>query len=132
MKNIVSPGDKKTHSFKVAASDFPTFTDSMTHHVCSTYKLAKEIEWSTRMFVLDMLEADEEGFGTYLCITHSGPAFENEEVIISAEVKTMEGNELICIYKARVGDRLVAKGETGQKVLKKTRIKEIFSSIQSQ
>ena len=131
MKRDLQSGERKTHTFQVRPEDHPDFSDGGLHEVCSTYKLAREIEWSTRLFVNDILEPDEEGFGTFLSITHSRPAFDGEQVYIEAMVKSMVGNEVICTYEARVGDRLVATGETGQKVLKKDKIKEIFSRMQS-
>jgi predicted thioesterase len=61
-----------------------------------------------------------------LSIDHKSPAFVGEEIIFTAWVDQVNGNELICFYEARVGDRLVALGKTGQKILKRERIMEIF------
>ena len=121
--------DSKNHKFVVGKNDFPDFGQSIVHQVCSTYVLAREIEWSTRLFVIDMIESDEEGIGTSLHIEHLAPAFEGEEVEISARVKSMIENHLICDFKVRVNDRLVAKGTTGQKILKKERLSEIFTNF---
>jgi len=127
MKQIFKPGDKKTYSFVVKQQDVAAFQEETVHDVCSTFTLGREIEWSTRLFVLEMLDNDEEGIGTKLSIEHKGPAFVGDTVSIEAEVVSFENNELICNYAARVEDRLVADGLTGQKILKKEKINQIFS-----
>ena len=111
----------------VSAADFAAFQGKVVHKVCSTYVLAREIEWSSRQFVLKMREDDEEGVGTMLTIEHKSPAFEGEEINIEATVESLVGNELICTYKVTVGDRLIAHGKTGQKVLKRSKLAQIFS-----
>lgn len=131
MNNIFKPGDKKYHNFKVNRHHFPSFNENLVHEVCSTYVLAKEIEWSTRLFVLDMLDADEEGIGTMIRIEHISPAFIDNEVEIVAIVDSMKENELICSYTASVGDRVIAKGQTGQKIFKKEKLERIFSEYKS-
>lgn len=95
--------------------------------MCATFTLAREIEWSTRQFVLEMRDEDEEGIGTFLSIDHKGPAFVGEEITITAWVAQLQGNELICRYEAKVGDRMVATGETGQKILKRDKIARLLS-----
>ena len=129
MINICSPGDKQTHSFSVTNEHFPEFQGKVVHKVCSTYVLAREIEWSTRQFVLEMLQEDEEGVGTMLTIDHESPALEGDEIIIEATVETMNGNELICSFTAICGNRLIARGKTGQRILKKEKLNQIISDI---
>ena len=126
MKNIFKPGDKKKTRYIVLRQDVAAFGGEIVHPVCATFTLAREIEWSTRQFVLDMRDDDEEGIGTYLSIEHKGPAFVGEEIVFIASVVRFEGNELICSYEARVNDRLIAKGETGQKILKREKINSLF------
>lgn len=131
MKEIFKPGDKKHYTFIVKPEDVAAFHGKTVHNVCSTFVLAREIEWSTRLFVLEMKDEDEEGVGTQLDIRHKGPAFVGEKVEIVAEVCDFSNNELICSYEARVADRLIAQGKTGQKILKKNRIKELFSTFKN-
>lgn len=131
MKEIFKTGDKKQYSFTVKPEDVAAFHGKTVHNVCSTFVLAREIEWSTRLFVLEMKDEDEEGVGTQLDIRHRGPAFVGETVEIDAEVVSFTNSELICNYEARVGDRLIAKGKTGQKILKKNSIKELFSTFKN-
>jgi len=129
MHNVVKVGDLRKHNKIVTEKDIAAFDIGTVHKVCSTFALAREIEWTSRLFVLDMIEGDEEGIGTKLTIDHISPALVGDELTIEAEVKELEGNSLICSYIARVSDRIVAEGITGQKVLKRKRIKEIFSTF---
>lgn len=126
MKAIFKPGDKKQTRYLVRDSDVATFQGMVVHPVCSTFTLAREIEWSTRQFVLEMRDHDEEGIGTSIEIDHRGPAFVGEEIIFTAWVDQINGHELICGYEAKVSDRIIAQGKTGQKILKREKIDKIF------
>lgn len=126
MKNLFRPGDKKVYEKTVTEADFARFDSGLVHPVCATFSLAQAVEWASRLFVLEMKEADEEGIGTSLTLNHRGPAFLHEKIRIEATVKTLERNELICTYEARVGERLVAEGETGQKILKKEKLTKLL------
>ena len=127
MKNLFRPGDKKVYEKIVTEADFARFESGLVHPVCATFSLAQAVEWASRLFVLEMKEDNEEGIGTMLTINHRSPAFLHETIRIEATVKTLERNELICMYQARVGDRLIAEGETGQKVLKKEKLTKLFN-----
>jgi predicted thioesterase len=131
MKEIVKPGDVVHHCFTVQPDDVAQFQGQIVHPVCATFTLAREIEWTTRQFVLKMRDEDEEGVGTFLSIDHKGPAFVGEQVCIEAKVDELKGNELLCSYRAHVQGRMVAEGKTGQKILKRARIQTLFSRTSS-
>lgn len=126
MKYIFNIGDTKTYRTVVKPEDQAIFHGNVLHSVCSTFALSRDIEWSSRLFFIEMLEADEEGVGTHLSIDHYSPAFVDEELEITATVLKIEGNELICDIVVKVGDRLIAKGKTGQRMLKKERLNKLF------
>ncbi|HYG18238.1 MAG TPA: hypothetical protein VD816_04885 [Ohtaekwangia sp.] len=126
MKDIFKPGDSKHYRYVVRPEDVAAFHGKVVHPVCATFVLAREIEWTTRQFVLEMRDADEEGIGTFISIDHKSPAFVGEEIIFTARIETLAGHEIICSYIARVDDRRIAEGRTGQKILKKDRIAGIF------
>jgi hypothetical protein len=46
--------------------------------------------------------------------------------LINAWIEEINGHELICSYEARVEERVVATGQTGQKIFKKDRIERLF------
>jgi predicted thioesterase len=127
MKNPFSIGDTKVYQKQVTAADFARFEDGLVHGVCSTFSLAQAVEWAGRLFVLDMKEEDEEGIGTFLIINHKKPAFEGDMIEVTAALKSQERNEVICSFEAHVGDRLVADGETGQKILKKEKLASVLA-----
>lgn len=130
MKNIFKQGDTKTHYYKVKPEDVAQFESGVVHPVCSTFTLAREMEWSGRLFVLEMKEAEEEGIGTSVTVEHRSPALVGDELSIVAEVFSVVKNELICQIEVKCGERVVAVGTTGQKILPKSKIKQIFSSLE--
>ncbi|EJF10650.1 MULTISPECIES: thioesterase family protein [Pontibacter] len=129
MKNPFQTGDSKVYRKTVTEADFARFDDGLVHAVCSTFSLAQAAEWAGRLFVLEMKGEDEEGIGTFLTINHKSPAFEGEVIEIVAHLRSQEGNNVICSFEARVGDRLVADGETGQKILKKEKLARVLAPI---
>lgn len=129
MKKHFRVGDVRIHTYKVAKADLATFHTGNVHPVCSTFALAREMEWSSRLFVLDMIEANEEGVGTQLEIVHHAPAFEGEVLELQSTVFSFSGNELICDIRVTAGQRLVATGKTGQKILNKEKLSQIFTRL---
>jgi fluoroacetyl-CoA thioesterase len=126
MKEIFKTGDSKEYRKVVQAQDVAAFQGEIVHPVCSTFALARDIEWTTRQFVLEMKEENEEGVGTFLTVEHKGPAFVGEEILFKGKIEQINGHELICSYEAHVGLRLIATGKTGQKILKKEKIDKLF------
>lgn len=131
MKSRLKIGERRSFLHKVGKDDVAMFETDMVHPVCSTFTLAKYIEWTSRMFVIDIKKEDEEGIGTMLHIDHISPAFINDKMSFEATVDTIEKNELNCNVIVSVGDRIIAKAKTGQKLLKRVRINEIFSSLET-
>lgn len=124
---MLKPGDTRVYIKFVTAADFARFEDGLVHAVCSTFSLAQAAEWAGRLFVLDMKAEDEEGIGTHLVINHKLPAFEGDQVVITATLQELVGSKVVCSFEARVGERLVADGETGQKVLKKEKLANVLA-----
>jgi fluoroacetyl-CoA thioesterase len=126
MKQIFSKGDKKIYRKIVTSEDFASFHGQVVHRVYSTYSLARDAEWTTRQFVLDLRDEDEEGIGTFISLEHSSPAFEGEEVTWSGYIDEINNNEVICTVEARAGNRIIATGKTGQKIIKREKIMKLF------
>jgi len=116
------------YKHNIGKDDVAKFEKETVHQVYATFSLARDAEWSGRLFVLDMKEQDEEGIGTGLTIEHIAPAFVGEEVIITSTFETWQGNELITSYTAMIGSRLIAKGIQKQKIIKKEKLKTIFEN----
>jgi fluoroacetyl-CoA thioesterase len=128
MKAVFKPGDQKEFRKKVTSADVAAFGNQIVHSVYATFSLALDAEWATRQFVLEMKDEHEEGIGTFLSIEHKNPAFVGDEIIFTAWVDHIEGNELICFYEAKVGSRLVALGRTGQKILSRDKLEVVFDA----
>lgn len=130
MKDIIKIGDLKMHEFKVTEDHLATFESGPVHQVCSTFVLAREMEWASRLFILDVCEPHEEGVGTMLQIDHKSPAFVGEEVSLTARVASLAKNELICEIEVSCKGRIVAHGKTGQKIMSRDKITQIFTSLE--
>nr|WP_231583555.1 hotdog domain-containing protein [Rufibacter radiotolerans] len=63
-----------------------------------------------------------------LHIDHLGPAFPGETLRVEAQFRELHGNSFVCDIKVTVGDRLVATGQTGQKILKKEKIHRLLTN----
>ena len=124
-------GDKKTFERVVREEDTAAFDSGTVHPVYATFAIARDAEWSSRMFVLEMKEGNEEGIGTFVNVKHVSPAFVEEKVIFEAVIDELKGNEINCSFTAKTGDRLIAEGKTGQKILLKEKIEKIFSSLKT-
>lgn len=129
MINPFQPGDTKTYVKVVEAADTASFDSGQVHPVYATFALGRDAEWVCRLFVIDMKENDEEGIGTFLRITHHAPALIGESVEFEAMIRTVNKNEVVCDFRASVGKRLIASGETGQKILKKERLEQLFRNL---
>jgi predicted thioesterase len=129
MKNLFKIGDTKTFTKTVTQSDIAQFDEGTVHEVYGTFALGRDAEWSSRLFVLEMKEEDEEGIGTFLNIKHHSPALLHQTVTFTATITLLEKNKLDCNVVAKVGDRLIAECETGQKIIKKEKLNLLFESL---
>jgi fluoroacetyl-CoA thioesterase len=127
VKNIFKPGDTKTFERLVTRDDTAAFESGSVHPVYATFALARDAEWCSRLFVLEMKEAHEEGIGTFVNIKHLAPAFVGDKVIFEARIDELKGNEVNCSFTAKAGDRVIAEGRTGQKILTKEKIEKLFN-----
>lgn len=129
MKNPFSPGDSKVHRHVVTADDTARFESGEVHAVYSTFALARDAEWAGRQFVLEMKEDDEEGIGTAIRVTHKSPARIGDAVEFTSVLAAVERNEIITPFVAKVGERVVATGESRQKILKKEKLRNVFAAL---
>lgn len=129
MKQLFKTGDQQQFSRLVRPEDCAAFENGAVHPVYSTFALVRDAEWCCRLFVLEMKDADEEGIGTMISVEHLSPAKAGSTVHFTATIARLQGHEIICSYEARVGERLIARGQQGQKILKKEKLEEIFSGL---
>ena len=119
MKKGLNKGDIIQYKREVMEDDVAAFHGEVVHSVYSTFAMARDAEYCTRQFILSIIGEDEEGIGTSLAINHLNSAFVGDLVIFTGEVISFEHGRLLCKWKAEVDGRSIAKGETGQKLLKK-------------
>lgn len=131
MKSIFKVGDKKTFERTVRADDTATFESDNVHPVYATFALTRDAEWSSRLFVLEMKEEHEEGIGTFIELKHLSPAFVGEVVTFEAVIDELKGNDVNCAITARVNNRTIATGRTGQKILTKQKIESLFNQLKA-
>lgn len=131
MKQLFNPGDVKRYTITVNETDTAQFGGEEVHPVYATFALARDAEWACRLFVLDMKEPGEEGIGTRISVDHHAPALVGETVIFYATLQRIESRDVICYYEAYAGERLIASGEQGQKILPEERLSRLFQSVKS-
>lgn len=129
MKSLFHIGAKTTLQFTVGEKDLAEFETGVVHEFYGTFALGRDAEWTCRQFVLEMKEEGEEGIGTFLNIRHQSPALLNETVSITAEIIRLEGNSIDCSFEVRVGERVIAIGTQGQKILKLEKLERLVEGI---
>lgn len=129
MTNPFEIGAVVSLTFRVEAEDLASFNGEVVHPVLGTFAIGRDAEWTCRQFVLAMKEPHEEAIGVSLTIDHVSPALQNSEVTYSAILQKVEGNKVVCNWFAKVGDRVIAKGEQIQKILDKEKLKILFSNL---
>lgn len=129
MKSLFNKGDLMTFSRIVGELDTATFDSGNVHPVLATFALGRDAEWVCRLFVIELKDDDEEGIGTFLEIRHHNPAFIGETVEYTGIFDHQTGNTIVCEFKSFVGNRLIATGRTGQKIIKREKINQLFKNI---
>jgi fluoroacetyl-CoA thioesterase len=131
MKNIFNVGDKKDYKRVVQFEDRASFESGTVHDLYSTFSIARDAEWCCRLFVLEMKEEDEEGIGTFVHVDHHAPALIGSEVMFEAEIYELRGNVINCKWTVKAGERLIASGIAGQKILKKEKLEGLLSNLKN-
>jgi predicted thioesterase len=132
MKLVYKQGDLLQYSRIVTQNDIAAFESGTVHHVYSTFALTRDAEWSGRLFVLNMKEAHEEGIGTMITVAHKSPAFIGQEVTFIARFEEItDKGEIITSFEAFVGERLVASGKQGQRILPVSKLETLFQSLEN-
>lgn len=131
MKTPFAIGDQKKFMHTVTDHDLARFASGTVHAVYSTFAIARDAEWSGRLFVLDMKEEGEEGIGTGISITHHAPALLGQEICFTATLVAVNKHEVITHFEAHEGERLIASGTQTQKIIKKEKLDRLFQAIAS-
>jgi len=130
MKQVFKIGDRIQFERSVRfLEDAASFEGKNVHPVYATFAIARDGEWTSRQFVLEMKEDDEEGIGTFVEVQHLASALIGEIVLFTAIIYELEKNVINCSFTATVGKRVIAIGKTGQKIIKKEKLNLYFESL---
>jgi fluoroacetyl-CoA thioesterase len=125
-------GDDRRYTKIVSALDVAQFESGTVHDVYSTFAITRDAEWCGRLFVLDIKDDNEEGIGTFVEVQHISPAFVGDKVeFTSTYTELTDKAEIITTFTAIVGERVVAKGRTGQRIIDKAKLNSIFAKYTS-
>lgn len=126
MKPGLKEGAKKSLKIKVTPSMFAQFEGTVVHPVYSTATMVYHMEWVSRQIILPFLEKEEEGMGAEVSVKHLSPAAEGTELVLEANVISVNRNTILTEVTAKAGERLVGTGEIKQAVLPKSKINRII------
>ncbi|MFT4523767.1 MAG: fluoroacetyl-CoA thioesterase [Bacteroidia bacterium] len=129
MKNPFEIGAIKMYEKEVTKDEVASFETGNVHPFYATFSLARDAEWGGRLFVLEMKDDDEEGIGTFLSIKHKSPAGLGDLVRIETTLVKVLSNKITCSFVACVDSRIIATGETGQMILKKSQVQAMIKDI---
>ena len=129
MINPFKIGDMQTYMHVVTEADTARFAAGEVHPVYATFALARDAEWSGRLFILEMKEADEEGIGTSLTIEHLSPAGIGTEVRFESVLTGVKDNNISTSFTAFAGRRILATGTQKQKIVLKEKLQRLFNGL---
>jgi predicted thioesterase len=130
MRTVFKAGDEKRFVRTVRSEDTARFDSGEVHPVYGTFAVARDAEWACRLFVLEMLEAGEEGVGTFVSVEHLSPALVGMDVEFVAKLECILENEIVCTYEARVGERPVARGRQVQRIIELDRFRKKIKQLE--
>ncbi len=117
------------YSKTITNSDIAAFQTGIVHAVYSTFAGARDAEYVCRLHVLATKKECDEGIGTFINIRHHAPAHVGEIIHYTSQyINTVRG-EIHCKFEGKVNDKLIVSGTTGQRVLSKDKIKQLFNQL---
>lgn len=126
MKPELKPGVEREVSFVVTEAMCPAFDGVVVHRVCATWTLVHYMELAGRRVLVDYLEPDEEGVGSSVTCEHAAPAPVGCEVTVRATATRVTDRILDCDVVCFRGERVIARGTTGQRVFPRAVLKRIL------
>lgn len=126
MKPELKPGVTRDVSFVVTEAMCPAFDGVVVHHVCATWTLVHYMELAGRRVLVDFLEEAEEGVGSSVTCEHVAPAPVGSTVMVRATATRVTDRVLDCDVICTRGDKVIARGTTGQRVFPRKVLKRIL------
>jgi predicted thioesterase len=94
-----------------------TFDGEVVHAVYGTAALVGHMELAARRVILPAREEGEEGIGYKVDVTHLAPAPVGTHVTVTARLRAVEGNRVICDVEARSRHGPIGRGTVTQVLL---------------
>lgn len=101
----------------VTAAMRAAFDDDVIHEVYGTAAMVGHMELAARQVILPAREADEEGIGYKVEVTHVAPAPVGSRVTVTARLGCVEGNRVTCAVEARTAHGVIGTGTVTQVLL---------------
>jgi fluoroacetyl-CoA thioesterase len=111
------PSATAAHRHTVTDADVAAFADGMIHRVYGTAAMVRDMEYTARLVLLDLLEPDEEGVGAEVWCRHLAPVPVGATVELLAAVVEQDTQRLVCRVEAWRDGSLAGEGRVVQVVV---------------
>lgn len=127
------PDDHRfTMRVRVTPAMTASFFGSTVHRLYATFAIVEHAEYASRQAIISFLDRNEDAVGTRVAIEHIAPAPVGAIVAIEAVVREVEGRTIICDFTVRCGDQVVARGESGQRVVDRAKLRERVARLSTE
>lgn len=89
----------------------------VVHEVYGTAPMIGHMELAARRIILEAREPGEEGVGYRVDVTHLAPAPVGSQVTVTARLRSVEGNRVVCTVEASTRHGLIGQGIITQVLL---------------
>ena len=93
------------------------FEGEVVHEVYGTAPMVGHMELAARRVILAAREEGEEGIGYKIDVTHMAPAPVGARVTVTARLRSVEGNRVLCDVEARTARGVIGRGTVTQVLL---------------
>lgn len=93
------------------------FEGEIVHEVYGTTPMIGHMELAARRVILPAREAYEEGIGYKVDVAHLAPAPLGSQVTVTARLRAVEGNRVVCDVEARTRHGVIGRGSVTQVIL---------------
>ncbi len=119
MKNLDILGVTKNTEVIVSDTMVATLGGRVIHPLLSSCALIQEMEWASRLTIIDYLDNEEDAMGTKIVLNHRKPTPVGMKIKICATIIEIEGEKINCKVEAFSDFGLIADGCVEQTVVKK-------------
>ena len=105
------------HRHTVTDADVAAFAGGVVHRVYGTAAMVRDMEYTARLVLLDLLEAGEEGVGAEVWCRHLAPVPVGATVELVATAVEQGPRRLVCEVEARSDGVPAGEGRVVQAVV---------------